>query len=532
MPPNAFAIIGTILVLVLLSAPLFLIIGSLSCVSFYFLATEYQDFDSYQLIIEKIFSLSDKNVLLAVPFFVVAGSLMTAGGIARRIIEFADALVGWLPGGLAVAAVLSCMFFAAISGSSPVTVIAIGSIMFPALVRHGYDEKFSLGLVTSAGSLGILIPPSIPMIIYAISVGGVMTVNVADLFIAGVVPGLVVGGVLIAYSVFHGITPPGFSWSSVKAPSPRRVFEKLANGFWALLLPVLILGGIYPIFGDQGFFTPTEAAAVSVIYAFLVELFVHRELDLKRLPALLVDSTVMMGVLLIIMILSFALNHYLVDQEIADHAVAWMSGLDLSRFTFLLALNGFLLIVGCFMDIMSAILVIAPLVAPMAHSFGIGAIHLGIIFIVNLEIGYLTPPIGMNLFVSATLFKKRVGDVIRAVLVFVLLMTAGLMAITYVEPIAVGLVRVMNGQDFWSAPESAPEDPRAPKPDEPQLGTPSTTTSTGSKVKTLRELMEEAKTKREGAGSGASDGRVKTLQELMKEAKEKREDPAPATETP
>ena len=216
---GAFAVLGTILLLLCLSTPLFVTIGVLTLVCFYFLAEEYQSFHDYNLIIEKIFGLTDKNVLLAIPFFVVAGSVMTAGGIARRLVEFADALIGWLPGGLAAAAVLSCMFFAAISGSSPVTVIAIGTIMMPALVKKGYDESFSLGLVTSAGSLGILIPPSIPMIIYAIMVSGVMSVNVADLFMAGILPGFLIGGLLIGYSVYRGVTRPDFSVKELRPPS-------------------------------------------------------------------------------------------------------------------------------------------------------------------------------------------------------------------------------------------------------------------------------------------------------------------------
>ncbi|MCC7383845.1 MAG: TRAP transporter large permease subunit [Deltaproteobacteria bacterium] len=482
--------------MILLSTPLFVTLGVLSLACFYFLATEYQSFEDYHLIIEKIFSLTDKNVLLAIPFFVVAGSLMCAGGIARRIIAFADALIGWLPGGLAAAAVLSCMFFAAISGSSPVTVIAIGSIMVPALIAHGYEEKFSVGLLTAAGSLGILIPPSIPMIIYAIMVGGAMSVSVGDLFIAGVVPGLLIGAIFIGYSFWHGMTRPDFSWSSLTPPSLELIGQRFAEGFWALLLPVLILGGIYPIFGDQGLFTPTEAAAVAVAYAFVVEIFIHRELEIRAIPRLLVESTVMMGALLVILSLSFALNHYLVDQQVADRMVDQIAHLELSRNSFLLLLNLFLLFVGCLMDIMSAIMVIAPLLAPMALAFGIDPVHLGIIFIVNLEIGYLTPPIGLNLFVSATLFKKPIGFVIRSVGVFIILMLCGLAAITWFEPTSVGLVRALKGQPVLGAPEAvtAPGSGEAPAPGEQAVPAPSgAETSTQSGVLTLEELMKRAK---------------------------------------
>ena len=517
----AFAVIGTILFLLVLGTPLFVTIGALTFCCFYFLTDEYRSFLDYELIIEKIFGLTDKNVLLAIPFFVVAGSVMTAGGIARRVVDFADALIGWLPGGLAAAAVLSCMFFAAISGSSPVTVIAIGTIMMPALVDHGYSERFSLGLVTSAGSLGILIPPSIPMIIYAIMVSGVMSVNVADLFIAGLLPGLLIGGLLIGYSVYHGVTRPDFSWSSLKPPSLALIGRRFLEGFWALLLPVIVLGGIYPIFGPVGIFTPTEAAAVAVVYAFVIELFVHRELPLKKIPPLLWESAVLMGSLLGILIMSFALNHFLVDQQIPDAAVAWMTGLDLDRITFLIILNIFLLLIGCLMDIISAILIVAPLVAPIAAGFGIDPLHLGIIFVVNLEIGYLTPPIGLNLFVSATLFKKSIGYVMKSVVAFTLLMLVGLMLITWFEPISGGLPRYLAGQPFFGISEEAvvedDEEEEAP----------------AEGVLSIQDLMKNAAEDDDDDDDDEEedDGKVLSIQELMKKAAEEDaasdDDPSP-----
>jgi len=527
LPPVGFAALGTILLMILLSAPLFVTIGLLSVVCFYFGAEEYGQFSDYQLIIEKIFTLTDKNVLLAIPFFVVAGSLMTAGGIARRVIAFADALVGWLPGGLAAATVFSCAFFAAISGSSPVTVIAIGSIMMPALVKRGYREDFSLGLVTSAGSLGILIPPSIPMIIYAIVVTGPMSVNVADLFIAGIIPGVVVAGVLIGYSIYVGASQPDFAWSELRPPSLKRIALRFKEGFWALLLPVIILGGIYPIFGPRGFFTPTEAAAVSAVYALLVELLIHRELEVAALPKLLVESTVMMGSLLIIMILSFSLNHYFVDQAIPDAAVEWIGGMDLGRVGFLLVLNLFLLLVGCLMDIISAVLVVAPLIAPIAASFGIAPLHLAIIFVVNLEIGYLTPPIGMNLFVSATLFDKPIGFVTRAVVPFTLLMLAGLAAITWFEPISLGLGRALADRPAEQQGEAPP--PGSETPDGDEDGDEDEDGDDSSRILSIEELMQqgsgdagaqddEDEDEDEDEDGDEDDGRIKSIEELMREA--------------
>ena len=534
--PAVFTVLGLILLLLILGTPLFVTIGVLTFSCFYFLSDGYQEFTSFQLIIEKIFGLTDQNVLLAIPFFVVAGSVMTAGGIARRIVDFADALIGWLPGGMAAVAVLSCMFFAAISGSSPVTVIAIGSIMMPALVEKGYGDKFSLGLVTTAGSLGIIIPPSIPMIIYAIMVSGVMSVNVADLFMAGIGPGLLIGGLLIAWSVFHGVRRPDFSWSEVKPPSPALIFKRFMDGFWALLLPVVVLGGIYPIFGDSGIFTPTEAAAIAVVYAFVVELFIHREIKPKAIPPLLFESAVLMGSLLGILIMSFALNHFLVEEQIPDAAVAWMTSLDLDRVTFLIILNIFLLLIGCLMDIVSAILIVAPLVAPIAAGFGIDPLHLGIIFVVNLEIGYLTPPIGLNLFVSATLFSKPIGYVMRSVASFTLIMLFGLVLITWAEPIAGGLPRVLNGGSFFASPVRAPV--RAPvvadDDDDDDLDDDDDTPAQPG-VKSIMELMKAQGTTAGTATTSAapppddededdlddddapSDGKVKSIMELMKE---------------
>lgn len=535
--PVVFAVLGTILLLIVIGTPLFVTVGLLTLVCYYFGADEYQHFDSYELIIEEIFTLTDKNVLLAIPFFVVAGSLMTAGGIARRLVDLADALIGWLPGGLAAASVLACIFFAAISGSSPTTVIAIGTIMMPALVKHGYDDKFSLGLVTSAGSLGILIPPSIPMIIYAIMVGGIMAVNVADLFLAGLIPGFVIGGLLIGYSVYHGMSRPDFSWSKVQAPSLKLVGQRFVRGIWALLLPVLVLGGIYPIFGPRGIFTATEAAAVAVVYALVIELFIHRELQWKKIPGLLRESAVLMGSLLGILIMSFALNKYLVDQSIPDAAVEWMSSLDLTRLSFLVLLNIFLLLIGCLMDIISAIMIVAPLVAPIAASFGINPIHLGIIFVVNLEIGYLTPPIGINLFVSATLFKRPIGFVMRSVIPFMLLMLIGLMLITWFEPISGGLPRLMAGKSFVAEdpPPAPPKRARGGDLDDlddlEDLDDTPTATTGSSGVMTIQELMkasgvtaddddededdldDESRT----STPADDDDRVKSIQELMRE---------------
>ncbi|MEO1172716.1 MAG: TRAP transporter large permease subunit, partial [Myxococcota bacterium] len=410
---GAALIVSTILLAVLLAQPLFVILGGITLLCFEFFA-EIPPLD-YGIFAEKIFELTDKNVLLAIPFFIISGAIMTHGGIAERLINYARELTDWLPGGLAIAAVGGCVLFGAISGSSPVTVIAIGSMMFPALVKQGFDERLSLGLLTSAGSLGIVIPPSIPMLVYAIVVSGQEPIDVGDLFIAGLGPGLLMGALLSTYIIIMALrasenrgaeirqmlkglgliaTPIVIGEIVTLAIGPwgrvvglvllfalsiyagRKAF---LEGFWALLLPIVILGGIY-----TGFFTPTEAAAVAVVYAVVVELLIHRELKVREIPNILAESTIMMGALILILVIAFVFNDYLVEEKIPDRAVEWIAAADLSRATFLITLNVFLLAVGCFMDILSAILIIAPLIAPMAAALGVDPIHLGLIFIVNL----------------------------------------------------------------------------------------------------------------------------------------------------
>lgn len=446
--------VGVLLLLfvcILLGEPLYVLIGSIAA---FLLLADHQvaDFEGLKTIVEMTRELSDKEVLLAIPFFVISGAIMSEGDIAKRLIAFARACFSWLSGGLAVSTVAACIFFAAISGSSPVTVIAIGSIMYPAMVAEGYRERFSTGLVSSAGSLGILIPPSIPMIVYAIIVPGGFadpagyniagdegSLGLVELFLAGIGPGLLLGGLMAAYAVIEGRA------SKVKAGSVslEEVVRTAREGFWALMLPVIILGGIY-----GGIFTPTQAAAVSVLYALIVELALHRSLTVHDLPRVLGDSTVLIGALLIIVALAQGFNKYLTLAQVAEEAVIYLDQWQLTPITFLILVNLLLLVVGCFMDILSAILILVPLISPIAFELGIHPMHLAVIFIVNLEIGYLTPPLGLNLFVASTIFKKSIGEVIRSTLPFLGLMLIGLVIVTYVPAVSLGPVSAKNGQGF------------------------------------------------------------------------------------
>ncbi|MEE2829606.1 MAG: TRAP transporter large permease subunit [Myxococcota bacterium] len=435
-------------VLLLLSgAPLFVVIGAAASMCVMLLEGR----EDASLVVGEIRKAADKDPLLAIPLFVVAGAIMTEGSIAQRLIDMARSAMGWMPGGLAISGVFACMVFAAISGSSPVTVIAIGSIMVPALLESKYDEHFSLGLMTSAGSLGILIPPSIPMIVYAVvcfQQRGLVSrftdaqPNMGDLFVAGILPGILIGLILILWSVFK---------ARDKVLPVQETLHKFplafTRGIWAAGLPILIIGGIY-----SGWFLATEAAAVSVVYALAVEYvihptikwFAHRrgeqlneplfELPLTRLPKVLRDSAVIMGALLLIVVLAIAFNQFLVQGKVPDQAAMWVKGHVDSKLQFLIMVNIFLLLVGCVMDIISAILIVAPLLAPIAVSqYGIDPIHFGIIFIVNLEIGYLTPPLGLNLFVASSVFDKPILKVIRSVLPFMLLLLLALIIICWWE---------------------------------------------------------------------------------------------------
>lgn len=425
----AVAILLAALICLVLGAPLFagLALVTLGCVHFLgdgFLAD----------IVADMFNAVNKDVLLAIPFFVTAGQLMTEGSIARRIIEVAKAWLGWLPAGLAVTAVAACVFFAAISGSSPVTLIAIGSVLFPALVKEGYGEKFSLGLLSTGGSLGILIPPSIPMILYAVAVSTPeRSVPVGDLFLAGVFPGLLIASVLAGYAV---------ATQGKRARIPFRLGEALAalrRGIWSLLLPVIILGGIY-----SGACTATEAAALSVVYALFVELVIHRELKWRALPGVFVEGGLGMGTLFLVIVLAMALNQFLALEQVPQGLAEGMRGWIESPLAFAILVNMFLLAVGCVMDIVSAILILAPILAPMAAAYGFHPVHFGIIFIVNLEIGYLTPPIGLNLFVASSVFKKPMERVISACLPFIALMIGCLAAITWLPWLSMWLVRALE----------------------------------------------------------------------------------------
>lgn len=377
-------------------------------------------------LIDDVWTAINRDVLLAIPMFVLAGNIMTRGSIAARLIAIMQSLTCWLPGGLAVATILSCAVFAALSGSSPVTLLAVGSILYPALLREGYSKKFALGALTSGGTLGVVIPPSIPMILYGI----VTEKSISDLFIAGIVPGLLLTGVLSAYALMRNRHIQARPFSMANAATALR------SGVFAGLTPVILLGGIY-----SGYFSATEAAAVAVGYALIVELFIHRELSVIDLYDIAVDTARLLGTLFPIVAVALSINLLLTAEQVPQSLAIWVSQSVDEKFLFLILLNIFLLAIGCLIDIGSAILMLAPILLPVAMAYGIDPIHFGIIMVVNLEIGFLTPPIGLNLIVAMTAFKEPFLLICKAVLPFIALMLLVLAAVTWFPSLSLFLLR-------------------------------------------------------------------------------------------
>ena len=382
-------------------------------------------------LVQKFFHTMQVYPLLAVPFFILAGAFMTSGGVARRMIEFANALVGHLRGGLAMASVLACMLFAAVSGSSPATVVAIGSVVIAGMVGLGYTRSFAAGVICNAGTLGILIPPSIVLVVY----GAATETSVGELFIAGVIPGmfLTVALMVAIYFVARVKQIPRQPWTGW-----REVFLTGRRALLGLFLVVIILGGIY-----GGVFTPTEAAAVAAVYAFVVAVFVHRDIGIKDVPGVLVNSSQITAMLMFIIANAFLFAFVLTTMQIPQQASEAIISMELSPWAFLLAVNLLLLLAGNVMEPTSVILILAPILFPIAMDLGIDAVHLGIIMVVNLEIGMVTPPVGLNLFVTAGVAEMSIEQVVVAALPWLLVLLSVLIVVTYVPRLSLFLPNLM-----------------------------------------------------------------------------------------
>ena len=383
--------------------------------------------DSVRSLAIKLFETSEHYTLLAIPFFLLSGAFMTTGGVAKRLIDFANACVGHIRGGLAISAVLACMLFAALSGSSPATVAAVGSIAIAGMVRSGYPQAFGAGIVCNAGTLGILIPPSIVMVVYAAATEQ----SVGKLFMAGVIPGLLLGLVLMVaiYIVARKMNLPAM---------PRATFREFLSAarkaVWGLLLMVIILGGIY-----TGMFTPTEAAAVAAVYAGFVALFVYKDMTIRECPKVLLESGKLSIMLMFIIANAMLFAHVLTTEQIPQTITAWVVDMGLQPWQFLLVVNIVLLVAGAFMEPSAIILILAPILFPIAVQLGIDPIHLGIIMVVNMEIGLITPPVGLNLFVTSAVTGMPLTAVVKAAWPWLMLLLGFLVVITYIPAVSLAL---------------------------------------------------------------------------------------------
>ncbi len=398
----------------LFGAPIFAVMAAFALSAFYFSGIEIS------AVAVEIYRLSSAPTILTIPLFTFAGYILAESKAPVRLLRLSQALLGWLPGGVAIVCLFVCAFFTAFTGASGVTIIALGGLLYPILIEEGYSEKFSLGLITTCGSLGLLFPPSLPIILYGI----IAKVDIDDLFLAGLVPGIILMIILGTYSVIKakksGETRKKFLWANL-APA-------LWDARYELPLPVFVLGGIY-----GGFVTATEASALSAFYVLMINCFVTKDISpTKDLPRVIIDSLTLVGAILLILCCALGLTNYLVDEEIPMKILAAMRTFITNKWVFLLVLNIFLLIVGCLMDIFSAIIVVVPLILPIAEQFGVNPLHLAIVFLTNLEIGYITPPVGINLFISSFRFNRPVLELYRVSIPFLFLMLLALLIITYI----------------------------------------------------------------------------------------------------
>lgn len=412
-----------IFLLAILGTPLFVILGLAAMTAFYMSGVELS------AIAIEIYKVSSQPSILTIPLFTFAGYMMAESKSPQRLLKLSDALLGWLPGGVAIMGLVVCAFFTAFTGASGVTIIALGGLLYPILQNEGYSEKFSLGLITTSGSLGLLFPPSLPIILY----GMVAKVDIDSLFRAGILPGILLIAILSGWAILNGVkttkTNKKLIWGDV--------WVAFKGCIWEALLPVAILVGIY-----GGFVTTTEAASLTAFYIFVIECFIYKDLDpFKDIPRVTKESMSLVGGILLILCCALGFTNWLVDEEIPMKILDFMREYLTNKYSFLFFLNIFLLIVGALMDIFSAIIVVVPLIVPIAKEFGVDPVHLAIIFLANLEIGYITPPVGINLFISSFRFEKPVTELYKACVPYLILLILALGIITYVPLLSLALVR-------------------------------------------------------------------------------------------
>ncbi|HDP26081.1 MAG TPA: TRAP transporter large permease subunit [Deltaproteobacteria bacterium] len=418
----AAALVILIVLMALMGAPVFVVLSSFAVLGFSLSGIHHA-----ALIVDIYSRFSNNPVLYTIPIFTFAGYILAESRASLRVVSFSQAILGWLPGGLAIVSLVACACFTAFTGASGVTIIALGGLLFPALIKEGYPEKFSLGLLTSSGSLGLLFFPSLPIIIY----GVVAETSIPKLFAAGLIPGVLLIVLLSIYSMViagrEKIVRPRLSLKQILATANAAK--------WELIIPVILVVGIF-----GGFVTLGEVASIMVAYVLIVEVLIHRDISPGRVPGIMKESMVLVGGIFIIFGSALALTSYLIDAEIPLLALNVIQAHISSKVVFLIALNIFLLLVGCIMDIFSALVVVVPLIVPIALSYGVDPVHLGIIFLANLEIGYCTPPVGMNLFISSIRFNTSVIEIYRATIIYILILFIGLMVITYVPFLSLFLI--------------------------------------------------------------------------------------------
>lgn len=414
-----FLVSFILVVLAFLGAPLFVIILAGAMIGFY-----SQGVDLSVIPIE-IYRITDAPILVALPLFTFAGYILAESRTSERVVRLSRVFLGWMPGGLAIISFMSCALFTAFTGASGITIVALGALLYPALIQDGYPENFSIGLVTTSGSLGLLFAPSLPLILYGI-IAQQMTagegVSIEKLFLAGLLPGLLMLLILSAWSL----------WTNRNMPIQKKRFDfkeavaALKEAKWEIPLPIFVLGGVY-----GGFFAISEAAAVTALYVLVVEVFIYREISIKKLPEIMRESMVMVGGILLILGVSLASTNYLIDAEIPTRLFTLIQAYVTEKITFLILLNILLLMLGAILDIFSALVIMVPLILPVAVSYNINPIHLGIIFLANMQIGYFTPPVGMNLFIASYRFKKSIISLYRSTIPFMLLLLMAVLIITY-----------------------------------------------------------------------------------------------------
>ena len=418
--------VGLILFSMIFGTPIFVGLGGLAILFF------WSDYIPISAISAETYRIVVSPSLPTIPLFTLAGYILAESRASERMLQLFRTAFGWLPGGTPVVIVLLCGFFTALTGGSGVTILALGGLLFPLLRKEGYSELFSLGLITMAGSLGLLFPPSLPLIIYGVTA----LVSIKDLFIGALIPGIILSVAVAGYSIFQG-----YAQHVERQPfNLKQIWAELKNSYWEVIIPLLIL---YGVFG--GYTTLVETSSIAVIYIFIVEVFVYKDLSIRDMPRIIIDCATLIGGVLIILGVAMGLTSYIVDAQIPMLLMEWVKETITSKYVFLLLLNILLLVVGCLMDIFSAIIIVVPLIIPLLGLFpDIHPVHLAVIIIANLELGYLTPPVGMNLFLSAYRFDKDMPVVYKATLPFFLLSLIVVLAITYIPILSLGLLRLFQ----------------------------------------------------------------------------------------